>query len=88
MHGVGIVSLGFLMDAIFDRYSRNRIPTEADFAGRSSMNSPTYADGPLATGISVQAHSVNGTNCRTLSRDIQLLTSYLLYQYKARVWNK
>ena len=27
MHGVGIVSLGFLMDAIFDRYSRQRFRT-------------------------------------------------------------
>src|SRR5260370_17428226 len=31
MHGVGIVSLGFLMDAIFDGYTRNRIPHEPDF---------------------------------------------------------
>ena len=34
MHGVGIVSLGFLMDTIFDRYSRIRIPDEAGFRQR------------------------------------------------------
>src|SRR5262249_35404119 len=32
MHGVGIVSLGFIMDAIYDRYSRKRIPGNDDFA--------------------------------------------------------
>ena len=31
MHGVGIASLGFLMDAIFDRYSREQIPDEGRF---------------------------------------------------------
>ena len=28
MHGAGIASLGFLMDTIFDRYIRVRVPTE------------------------------------------------------------
>src|SRR5215472_10146184 len=32
MHGVGIVSLGFIMDAIYDRYSRQRAPGTDDFA--------------------------------------------------------
>ncbi|HEX7239496.1 MAG TPA: DGQHR domain-containing protein DpdB, partial [Longimicrobiaceae bacterium] len=31
MHGVGIVSLGFVMDAIADRYLDERIPTTDDF---------------------------------------------------------
>ena len=35
MHGVGIASLGFLMDAIYDRYSRNRIPDESGLRQRS-----------------------------------------------------
>ena len=34
MHGAGIASLGFLMDTIFDRYIRVRVPAEQDFAKR------------------------------------------------------
>ena len=35
MHGVGIVSLGFLMDAIFDRYSREQHPARMTSPGIS-----------------------------------------------------
>ena len=39
MHGVGIVSMGFLMDAIFDRYSRKHIPDRGRLPGRPARTS-------------------------------------------------
>ena len=85
MHGVGIASLGFLMDTIFDRYIRVRTPDESDFAK------------DLA-GIATVCRWTNGfwdfgphaqrkwNELQNTSRDIQLLTDYLLSEYKALVW--
>ena len=87
MHGVGIVSMGFLMDAIFDRYSRNRIPTEADFQADLQELSDVcrWTTGYWDFGPGAQR---KWNELQNVSRDIQLLTSYLLYEYKARVWSK
>lgn len=87
MHGVGIVSMGFLMDAIFDRYSRKHIPTESDFQAdlRELADICRWTAGYWDFGPGTQR---KWNELQNVSRDIQLLTSYLLYQYKARVWNK
>jgi DGQHR domain-containing protein len=86
MHGVGIASLGFLMDTIFDRYIRIRIPSESDFARD-------------LTGLVAVCRWTNGfwdfgphaqrkwNELQNTSRDIQLLTNYLLSEYKVRVWS-
>ncbi len=86
MHGVGIASLGFLMDTIFDRYIRVRTPGESDFARD-------------LTGLSTVCRWTNGfwdfgphaqrkwNELQNTSRDIQLLTNYLLSEYKSRVWS-
>jgi DGQHR domain-containing protein len=85
MHGVGIASLGFLMDAIFDRYSRDRIPGKDDFASDlgeiSSLCRWTHGFWDFGPGAQRKWNELQNT-----SRDIQLLTNYLLYQYKALVW--
>jgi DGQHR domain-containing protein len=87
MHGVGIVSLGFLMDAIFDRYSRDRIPTEADFTADLTELADVcrWTTGFWDFGPGAQR---KWNELQNTSRDIQLLTSYLLYQYKSRVWSR
>lgn len=85
MHGVGIVSLGFLMDEIFDRYIRVRIPDESDFANDLSAlkdvcrwTSGFWNFGP---------HSQRRWNeLQNTSRDIQMLTDYLRAEYRVRVW--
>ena len=85
MHGVGIVSLGFLMDEIFDRYIRVRIPDESDFANDLSAlkdvcrwTSGFWDFGP---------HSQRKWNeLQNTSRDIQMLTDYLRAEYRVRVW--
>ena len=64
MHGVGIASLGFLMDAIYDRYSRNRIPDETDFARDLAELADVcrWTSGYWDFGPNAQR---GGTNCRT-----------------------
>lgn len=86
MHGAGIASLGFLMDTIFDRYIRLRIPGESDFsedlaalATVCRWTSGYWDFGP---------HSQYKWNeLQNTTRDIQKLSNYLLSEYKARVWN-
>jgi DGQHR domain-containing protein len=87
MHGAGIVSMGFLMDAIFDRYSRSHIPTEADFQAdlKELADICRWTTGYWDFGPGAQR---KWNELQNVSRDIKLLTSYLLYQYKARIWNK
>lgn len=87
MHGVGIVSLGFIMDAIYDRYIRLRVPSANDFAhdlaelrGLCRWTSGFWDFGP---GAQRKWNELQNT-----TRDIQLLTNYLLCEYKARVWSK
>lgn len=87
MHGVGIVSLGFIMDAIFDRYSRKRMPGTEDFADdlRELHEVCRWTNGFWDFGPGAQR---KWNELQNTSRDIQLLTNYLLCEYKARVWSK
>jgi DGQHR domain-containing protein len=87
IHGVGIASLGFLMDAIFDRYSRNRIPDRDDFAADLAGIADVcrWTNGYWDFGPNTQRR---WNELQNTSRDIQLLTNYLLSQYKARVWSR
>jgi DGQHR domain-containing protein len=86
MHGVGIVSLGFVMDAIFDRYSRKRVPDAADFANdlMALREVCRWTSGFWDLGPGAQRR---WNELQNTTRDIQVLTSYLLYEYKARVWS-
>ncbi len=86
MHGVGIASLGTLMDTIFDRYIRVRTPGEEDFASDLSALKDVcrWTNGFWDFG----PHSQRKWNeLQNTSRDIQMLTKYLLAEYKDRVWN-
>jgi DGQHR domain-containing protein len=87
MHGVGIVSLGFLMDAVFDRYSSWRIPDETDFTADLSQLTDIchWTGGSWQLGPDVHR---KWNELQNTSRDIQLLTNYLLSTYKAKVWNQ
>lgn len=86
MHGAGIVSMGFVMDAIAERYLDERVPTAADFhadllplQGVCRWTSGVWDFGP---GQQRRWNEVQNT-----SKDIQLLTDYLLTQYRERVWH-
>jgi hypothetical protein len=86
MHGVGIVSLGFIMDAIYDRYSRKRTPGTDDFAHdlRELSEVCRWTSGFWDFGPGAQR---KWNELQNTTRDIQLLTNYLLCEYKARVWS-
>jgi DGQHR domain-containing protein len=87
MHGVGIVSLGYLMDTIFDRYTRSRTPDESDFARDLSglVTVCRWTNGFWEFGPHRQR---KWNELQNTSRDIQQLTDYLLAEYKVRVWGK
>jgi DGQHR domain-containing protein len=87
VHGVGIASMGLLMDAIYDRYSRVRTPTKEDFAAdltdMKDVCRWTHGTWDLGPGQQRKWNELQNT-----TRDIQLLTNYLLFEYKSRVWRK
>ena len=87
MHGAGIISLGFVMDAIAERYRATGLPSEEQFTDDlmplkevCRWNDGFWDFGP---GCQRKWNEIQNT-----TKDIQLLTNYLLVQYKARVWNK
>jgi len=87
MHGIGVVSIGFVMDAIADRYWRTRVPSRDDFkadltaiADLCRWTGGTWEFGP--------DHRRRWNDVQNTSRDTRLLTNYLLVQYRTRVWSQ
>jgi len=86
-HGVGIVSMGHLMDAISDRYRTKAIPSqqefEADLLPLKSFCS--WTDGYWDFG---PVDKRKWDQLQNTSKDIQLVANHLLVQYKRLVWSK
>lgn len=84
MHGVGVVSLGFVMDAIADRCGN--VPDAQTFASDllPLREVCSWTTGTWNFGV---RHQRRWNDLQNTPRDIQLLTNYLLFEYKARVWN-
>lgn len=83
MHGVGIVSSGFVMDAIADRLNRTTVPDAQAFAEELS----SIADVCRWTGgfWDFGPHNQRKWNAlQNTSKDIRMLTDYLLLEYKSR----
>ena len=84
-HGVGIVSMGHVMDAISDRYRSSGVPTTEQFADDLVPLQPlcSWTDGywNFAPGTHRKWNEIQNT-----SKDIQLVANYLLVQYKRLVW--
>jgi DGQHR domain-containing protein len=87
MHGAGIISLGFVMDVIGERYRRVGLPSRAQFAGdlRPLREVCRWTEGywEFGPGSMRKWNEIQNT-----SKDIELLSNYLLIQYKARVWSR
>ncbi|MDQ3802283.1 MAG: DGQHR domain-containing protein [Acidobacteriota bacterium] len=87
MHGAGIVSMGFLMDAISERYRRTRVPTREHFTNDllplKEICSWTNGYWDFGPGRQRKWNEIQNT-----TKDIQLLANYLLVQYKSLVWNR
>ena len=87
MHGVGIISLGFLMDAITDRYWRITLPSQKEFAEDlgALRDVCRWTHGHWDFGPHAQR---KWNELQNTPKDIQRLTNYLLFEYKARVWSQ
>jgi DGQHR domain-containing protein len=87
MHGAGIISMGFLMDAIADRYRQSGKPEEEHFRCDLEPLKEVcrWTDGywDFGPGVLRKWNEVQNT-----PKDIQLLANYLMVQYKARVWSR
>src|SRR6185369_11243372 len=86
LHGAGVVSLGFVMDAIADRHRESQVVSNemflADLQPLKAVCRWTEGYWDFGPGQQRRWNEIQNT-----SRDIQLLTNYLLVQYKSRVWN-
>ena len=87
MHGAGIVSMGFLMDAIAERHRKTDIPAKEQFAEDlyPLKDVCRWTDGYWDFGPGRQR---KWNEIQNTTRDIQLLANYLLVQYKSLVWNR
>lgn len=82
MHGVGIASLGYLMDAITDEYiARGALPDESDYIAELDLLRELCA---WTTGYwQLGPDSLRRWNeLQNTPKDIQLLASHLLREYK------
>jgi DGQHR domain-containing protein len=86
-HGVGIVSMGHVMDAISDRYRSTGIPTTEQFtADLTPLKSfCSWTDGYWNFAPSTQR---KWNEVQNTSKDIQLVANFLLVQYKRLVWSQ
>lgn len=86
MHGAGIVSLGFLMDAIADRHRKDRIVDQETFVKdlEPMRDECRWTDGFWDFGPGAQR---KWNEIQNTTRDIQVLSNHLLLRYKALVWS-
>lgn len=89
MHGAGIAAMGHLMDAISDRYhseNQTEITTFDQFKGDLEQLAPfcKWTNGYWDFGSD---HKIKWNELQNISKDIQLLTNYLLRKYRFEVWN-
>ncbi|MDB4458523.1 DGQHR domain-containing protein DpdB [bacterium] len=87
MHGAGIVSMGYLMDAIADRHRGSGKITVKDFVNdlRPIQAECHWTKGYWDFGPDTKR---KWDEVQNIPRDIQLLTNHLLMKYKKLVWDK
>jgi DGQHR domain-containing protein len=87
LHGAGVVCLGFLMDAIADRYRTKGLPSKAHFSKDLAAVLPLcrWSEGHWDFGPGQQR---KWNEIQNTSKDVQLLSNYLLMQYKSLVWSR
>lgn len=85
-HGAGIISMGYVMDAIADRLRGSQAPDQEAFAKDLHKLAPacrwTYGYWEFGPGAQRRWNEVQNT-----ANDIRMLTTYLLFQYKSLIWN-
>ena len=83
MHGVGIVSMGFVMDAIADRFLPEAWPSKEDFEAHLAELAVVcrWTAGTWDFGSSKRRWN----ELQNTPKDVQLLADYLLTEYRIRV---
>lgn len=87
LHGAGVIGLGFVMDAIADRYRAAGVPTRAQFRAdlEPLRGVCRWTDGYWEFGPGVQR---KWNEVQNTPKDIQILANYLLVRYRTLVWNR
>lgn len=87
VHGAGIISMGLVMDAIGERHRAKRLVDEDTFSKDllALVDVCRWTEGYWDFGPGQQR---KWNEIQNTPKDIQLLSNYLLVQYKALVWNK
>lgn len=87
MHGAGVVSMGFLMDTIADRHRRKRKLTSRLFERdlEPLREICQWTEGHWEFG---EDNTLKWNEVQNVPRHIQLLSNYLLIQYRERVWKR
>lgn len=87
MHGAGVVSMGFIMDAIVDRYRRTGAPSREQFVEnlRPLRSICRWTEGEWVFAGRVRRR---WNDLQNTPKDIELLTDHLLHAYRARVWSR
>lgn len=86
MHGAGIVSMGFVMDAIAGRHSNKTLTLEIFRKDLEPLVECCRWDNgfwDFGPGMQFKWNEIQNTN-----KHIVALSNYLMAQYKERVWNK
>jgi DGQHR domain-containing protein len=87
LHGAGVVCLGFMMDAIADRYRSKGLPTKTQFVRDLTALAPVcrWSEGfwDFGPGRLRKWNEIQNT-----SKDIELLSNYLRLQYNSLVWSR
>jgi DGQHR domain-containing protein len=83
MHGVGVVSMGFVMDAIVDSHWRRSVPGYREFLQDLEWikDACHWTEGHWELGAH---HQRKWNDLQNTPRDIQLLTNFLLFEYKVQ----
>lgn len=87
MHGAGVIGLGFVMDAIADRYRGRGTPTREQFKANllPLVGVCRWTEGEWNFGPSAVR---KWNEVQNTPKDVQTLANYLLDQYKALVWTR
>jgi DGQHR domain-containing protein len=87
VHGAGIIGMGFLMDAISERHKKSRIPTEEQFTEDLTplKDVCNWTNGYWDFG---PGRERKWNEIQNMTKDIQMLSNYLLIQYKLLVWSR
>ena len=85
MHGAGVIGLGFVMDAIGDRYRGSGTPSreqfQADLLPLVSVCRWTEGEWNFGPGAARKWNEVQNT-----PKDVQALAGFLVARYRDLVW--